>query len=162
MGSAIDRPHIPGQVSDRPGQDINIMGQTGRHKCQRDMDPRIFKVVDGTRWQDLDAGLRKAGQRVRCAAHQSIGFAVDTEQTGQRHLALGPVARRSTVQRVGHGPDAEKRIGSEQRHGGGPEWVRGRLSERGNGQQRCGDRKRLKSHRNESLSGRILPIDTFA
>ena len=146
--AAVHGAHVPGQIRQRPGQHVEVVGQGRRGEREGDFDPRPLEVVDRARRPDLEADLRQRRRLLRLVAHEPVGLAVDANQARQCLLLARPVAGGVVGQTVGARPDAEVGVAGDERDGRRPERRRrlgaahaGRLQGRAGQQQGDGERQ---------------------
>jgi hypothetical protein len=89
---AVDGLDIPGQVSDRPRQEIQILRQCGVHERQGEFHPATLELVDRAGGQDRSSPTAPAPAPSRGSAPISrYGLAVDADHAGQPMRPAGPV-----------------------------------------------------------------------
>ena len=108
------------EVSDRAGENIEILREGWREKGDGEADLASFELINGVRGCDLERGLRHRGHFTRISAHKAPRFAVDPGKAIEGLVAAGPVLRVLVSEFVGHGPDAEIGVVRDERDGGWP------------------------------------------
>ena len=111
---AVDRPDLPGQVRQRPGQDVEVVRQRGGQEGQGDGGLGALELVDRPRRQDPQAHLGQGGHARRLGPHQPVRLAVDPDHPGERLPPAGPVPGDVVGQPVGARPDAEVGVAGHQ------------------------------------------------
>ncbi len=117
MRLAVVARHLPGQIRNRPRQQIHILRKGRREKRQRQRNARTVEAIDRVRGSDRQTGLSKRRRLLREIAHIAIALSVNANQPRQRLRRSGPMTRGPIGKLVVHRPDAEVRIMRHQRHG---------------------------------------------
>ena len=116
--SAVRGLGFPGNVGNRAGQLIEIIGQRRRQESQRELHPRIGEGTDRARGQHLHTRLSQGRHARGLGSHQPIGAPIDSDQAGESMPFPRPMHRVGLGQFVGRRPDAEIGINRRQGHGG--------------------------------------------
>ena len=95
MFFGVDCLNGPGEVTKRPGQDHQVIGQCGGEKFKAEMNAVPFKVISGAGRKDRKGGLREGWDIPWFLAHDAIDIAVDPYEAGQTVRPAGPMHGRS-------------------------------------------------------------------
>ncbi len=115
MFRAVHRTHLPGDITQRQREGVQIVRQCRPHEREGHMNFFVLEIVDAASRRDLQAGLPHHGNRGWFHAHQAIRSAIHANQTVQRLRPLGPMQRRTFRERIGIRPHAQVRIKGHQR-----------------------------------------------
>jgi len=121
MRLAIGRLSGPGQISDWPGQLVEVIGQSGRQERYGKIHAGAGKRTDGACGQNHCAGLGQGGHGGRLGPQQPVGAPVNVREAGQPVRLPGPVHRIGIGEPVCRRPNTEVWIHCDERDGGGSE-----------------------------------------
>ena len=101
----VDGAHIPGDVTQRPGIDIQVIWQGGFKERDSDVNSGILEFINASGRCDLDRLLREGWEIIRRRTHQAVALSVDTNYTDEGLVPTGPMLGRGIIEMIRRRPD---------------------------------------------------------